>query len=300
MRHPSRRYLKVVFACGFKYADEDVNYSVPVEMILVNEFKALSKESDPSRMFLAPQVASQVASYFGDNSEGESIDVLELSVRAYIRLIRANIKTVPELLQLPDEELETIQNMGQKSANEIREKLKQFIAANTIESKTNILPLNTRPDYDYMIYIKECIDKKEFEKLFDMPGQISITRTGISIKTMIYLLKNGCFYLNQFLSNPEFVVGCIRNWEYRDDINRMFFKTHTMLRIRISSRLSSAFQKKGIHTLNDTLDRVSEFKEGQKNDLIQVLQIISETYSRIDRENDAINIRLAYETVDEE
>lgn len=58
-------------------------------------------------------------SYFDD-----SIDVLELSVRAEHCLQRANIKTVGQLCGMTEFELSQIRNLGAKSVREIKEKLK--------------------------------------------------------------------------------------------------------------------------------------------------------------------------------
>ena len=52
-----------------------------------------------------------------------SIDELELSVRSYNCLMRANIKTVSELLAISEPELMKIRNMGKNSVKEIKDKL---------------------------------------------------------------------------------------------------------------------------------------------------------------------------------
>jgi len=48
---------------------------------------------------------------------------LQLSVRAYNCLKRVNIKTIDDLVQYSVKELKEIKNFGQKSANEVIEKL---------------------------------------------------------------------------------------------------------------------------------------------------------------------------------
>lgn len=55
-----------------------------------------------------------------------SIDELGLSVRSYNCLRRAGIATVEELVELSDEELTHIRNMGRKSVNEIRRRLSEL------------------------------------------------------------------------------------------------------------------------------------------------------------------------------
>lgn len=55
-----------------------------------------------------------------------SIEELELSVRAYNCLKRANINSLGELLKLSYDDLMNIKNFGRKSADEVIERLRQF------------------------------------------------------------------------------------------------------------------------------------------------------------------------------
>jgi DNA-directed RNA polymerase subunit alpha len=55
-----------------------------------------------------------------------SIEELELSVRAYNCLKRANINSLGELLKLTYDDLMNIKNFGKKSADEVIERLRQF------------------------------------------------------------------------------------------------------------------------------------------------------------------------------
>ncbi|MBI4533290.1 MAG: DNA-directed RNA polymerase subunit alpha [Candidatus Melainabacteria bacterium] len=55
-----------------------------------------------------------------------SIEELELSVRAYNCLKRANINSLGELLKLSYDDLMNIKNFGKKSADEVIERLRQF------------------------------------------------------------------------------------------------------------------------------------------------------------------------------
>ena len=63
-----------------------------------------------------------------DMGEGgdESIDTLQLSVRASNCLKRANIYTIKELISHTKSDLGKIRNLGSKSVEEIIEKLSQF------------------------------------------------------------------------------------------------------------------------------------------------------------------------------
>ena len=55
-----------------------------------------------------------------------SIDDIELSARSSNCLKRAGIKTVGELVTIPVSELIQIKNFGQKSADEINDKLSDY------------------------------------------------------------------------------------------------------------------------------------------------------------------------------
>jgi len=70
-------------------------------------------------------------------SEAASIDELNLSIRAYNCLKRAGISTVGQLKALSDEELLKIRNLGRKSAEEVKNKLKmlKIDTSESVESK---------------------------------------------------------------------------------------------------------------------------------------------------------------------
>jgi DNA-directed RNA polymerase subunit alpha len=61
----------------------------------------------------------------GEHFETVFIEELELSVRAYNCLKRANIHTLSDLLQYSSEDLLEFKNFGQKSADEVCENLKK-------------------------------------------------------------------------------------------------------------------------------------------------------------------------------
>lgn len=58
-----------------------------------------------------------------DNTTNVSVEELELSVRSYNCLKRANINSLSDLLQLSDIDLMNIKNFGKKSAEEVLDKL---------------------------------------------------------------------------------------------------------------------------------------------------------------------------------
>ena len=64
-----------------------------------------------------------------DSREGaleKSIDDLDLSVRSYNCLKRAGINTVEELIQMTEEEMMKVRNLGRKSLEEVQQKLEEL------------------------------------------------------------------------------------------------------------------------------------------------------------------------------
>lgn len=74
-----------------------------------------------------PMVAAPTPPNQSDGKHSSiSIEELELSVRAYNCLKRANINSLGELLKLSYDDLMNIKNFGKKSADEVIERLRQF------------------------------------------------------------------------------------------------------------------------------------------------------------------------------
>ena len=59
-----------------------------------------------------------------DKYQDMSIEELDLSVRSYNCLKRANIQTVQELTAKTEDDMMKVKNLGKKSLKEIKEKLK--------------------------------------------------------------------------------------------------------------------------------------------------------------------------------
>ena len=90
---------------------------------IINEFMNLlinlSEQESPESIFIeAPAKESQ--------EKFHTIDDLELSVRAYNCLKREKIDTVAKLLEYREEDLLQIRNFGQKSIQEVKEKIKEL------------------------------------------------------------------------------------------------------------------------------------------------------------------------------
>jgi DNA-directed RNA polymerase subunit alpha len=71
-----------------------------------------------------------------DETKQIHIEELQLSVRAYNCLKRAQINTVADLLKYSQDDLLEIKNFGQKSAEEVMEALRQHLGLTLPEEKT--------------------------------------------------------------------------------------------------------------------------------------------------------------------
>lgn len=97
--------------------------------MLVNLFSPLQE------ITLAPSLPQQRDEQ--DETKQIHIEELQLSVRAYNCLKRAQINTVADLLEYTQDDLLEIKNFGQKSAEEVMDALKQHLGLTLTESKAS-------------------------------------------------------------------------------------------------------------------------------------------------------------------
>lgn len=97
--------------------------------VLVNLFSPLQE------ITLAPSLPQERDEQ--DETKQIHIEELQLSVRAYNCLKRAQINTVADLLEYTQDDLLEIKNFGQKSAEEVMDALKQHLGLTLTESKAS-------------------------------------------------------------------------------------------------------------------------------------------------------------------
>lgn len=90
--------------------------------VIIEMFNALSNDSNPKREKKQLEPKSQAISIKPYNNL--AIEELQLSVRAYNCLKKAQINTVSDLLQYSPERLQELKNFGRKSADEVFSTLK--------------------------------------------------------------------------------------------------------------------------------------------------------------------------------
>lgn len=91
--------------------------------LLIEHFLPIASLSGQTTMVGAPAPVEQKQD---TTTPSISIEELELSVRAYNCLKRANINSLSELLQKSEHDLLNIKNFGKKSSDEVIERLKAF------------------------------------------------------------------------------------------------------------------------------------------------------------------------------
>lgn len=105
--------------------DPEVAISTAAE-ILMEQFKPFAFLGRDEAAIAGMQAAETAGTTGGASPTDLSIEELDLSVRAYNCLKRANIYTVGDLLKKTERELMDIKNFGKKSADEVIERLKAF------------------------------------------------------------------------------------------------------------------------------------------------------------------------------
>lgn len=109
-----------VFTNGTLAPDEAVSLAAKVMSEHLKSFIDLSEKAKNAEVIVEPNA---------DDTKkvmDMSIDELELSVRSYNCLMRANIKTVEELTNKTADEMMKVRNLGRKSLDEVLAKLKEL------------------------------------------------------------------------------------------------------------------------------------------------------------------------------
>jgi len=109
-----------VFTNGTLAPDEAVSLAAKVMSEHLKSFIDLSEKAKNAEVIVEPNA---------DDTKkvmDMSIDELELSVRSYNCLMRANIKTVQELTNKTQDEMMKVRNLGRKSLDEVIAKLKDL------------------------------------------------------------------------------------------------------------------------------------------------------------------------------
>ena len=75
------------------------------------------------RSFLNDIIALRAGEVANGLQLDDGIEVMELSVRSYNCLKRANINTIRDLIRLPDRELKSVRNLGSIGYEEVKRKL---------------------------------------------------------------------------------------------------------------------------------------------------------------------------------
>ncbi|MBR2716332.1 MAG: hypothetical protein IKD79_01160 [Oscillospiraceae bacterium] len=121
------------------------------------------------------------------------VDEIGLSIRSVNALRRAGVHTVGALLQLTEEELFLIRNLGQKSVDEIREKIREYTVLEIIEPPAAAVP----PE-------PEALPEKEPQStVSDSIKGMPITMIGLSVRSVNALRRAGIHTVGTLLRLTE-------------------------------------------------------------------------------------------------
>lgn len=145
------------------------------------------------------------------------IEKLNFSVRAYNCLKRSNINTVKELLEVTDDELKLLRNLGTKSLEEIKSVIlelnsEDFVFDVLVDSDKKII---SNPEITIMEMIADR-GKKIFKILFyDENGgyedDIKIEDIGLSVRSLNSLKNSGYEYASQLVELKMSSLNKIKN-----------------------------------------------------------------------------------------
>jgi len=78
-----------------------------------------ARDSDYNKILIDTKDISE----YGEKYKNTPIEYLDLSVRAYVCLTRAGVKTIGDLLAMTDEELRKVKNLKKKGVWDVKDRL---------------------------------------------------------------------------------------------------------------------------------------------------------------------------------
>lgn len=119
LRHPIRREMLL---CGVReyYLNREINTALKK---ITRASEAMARIAEAAEKTDGEINAARIDAEICKN---DSIDMLDLSVRAYNCLKRANIRTLGDLTEQTEEQLKRIRNLGQRSCEEVIAKMREY------------------------------------------------------------------------------------------------------------------------------------------------------------------------------
>lgn len=266
MSHPSRTSKIRNAWLGSKVLSENNSYyrsiAEQLEQLLNTDIKYLKNNPDAyyddtifQNIFTSPRfVDSQ------DYANTKSLEESGLSIRVLNCLKRAGVKTTKDLISLSDEELMNIGQRNAEEAKKVREDLKNK------ECKIN----TTRNIRHYEL---------DVESIYNVDGELPITRTELRPKIMFNLLQRGFFYVSDFLdyyneicSNEDRLEAIPQIMiDDSDALNILKHYSAPMVRVKIPFKIHSAMKARGITTYNMLVREKKSFPEKMKDEVEQLI-----------------------------
>ena len=129
------------------------------------------------------------------------ISSLNMSRRAYNALVRTDIRTLSQLINLSDAQLEAVKHVGPKTVKEIRIKLKDYLTQNPYVQKQLAIekPISQS---NHLFIAPEVLSQVETIPL----NRISIERLGLSTSVNNRLTQQGINTIGQLLQQVDEIV----------------------------------------------------------------------------------------------
>lgn len=223
-----------------------------------------------NRILASPRFHNPYVSY-----SSKPIEKLKLSKETCTCLRRAKIRTFGELRELTFGDIfgdiigEKIDNLNEESIDEI-------LKASQREE-------NYYVDEEQIEYVFSNIKKYELDdkSIFEIEGEIPLTRTSLNAKDMLRLLLKGFFYVSDFLDYYSLFMsledGDEKAHSIIDEINILKeLKQYAtpMVRVKIPANVQSAMRSREITTFAQLQEKKQDFPDGVRGYVYELVDDI--------------------------
>ena len=245
-----------------KYLSNSIYKNKNIDLSKLNIDKSKLEELNKNKIYTIQDLIKSYYNKFMNSTKKITIEELELSVRSYNVLKRNNIGNVEDLINLTNEDLSKLRNMGEKSEKEIKNKLDSMG-----------LQLGSKALLDKSLDINLC-DWEKLKKFFRYNEKEEKQEIAIAIKkgkTNYYLLNNNL--LDEINENNT------------DNIRKQLIG---ISELKLSVRANNALKHNNIETLDDLLNLTDE-------DLSKFKNLGQNTHKEIVDKLDSMGLKLKKE-----
>lgn len=212
-----------------------------------------------------PESVSEVKKSGSIVTRHKTLEELDLSVRTYNCLKHSGINTVGDILNMNDDALRNIRNLGIRSYEEVKSKMKDVFSLN-IENKDGAY--YTRVDIEYTVKDTTrtktvCFDTDTvdlnilinliYELMSDRDNLgANVFDTTLSMQTKNYLLLKGYFYLSDILVDYRKIADGFEQTELSESAEEIRTLSEGLASavLTVDKRIFTLMNKYNIHTVN--------------------------------------------------